>query len=564
MTTMQRLQKILSNSWLHLFFLFLLALSFRLYQPRIEEVFLSNDEVMLFQYSLKPLSIFYTPTIENTGIQLFRFFNFPWGPGTIFLSTLNSAVLSIIGISLTEFTITFPYIIIGSGTVILVYLIGKEIKGKLFGIVAAILLALFPAHIIISRAIAGNVVAGQFFFFLALFLFIKYLKTKKKGYKIVYYGVVAYYLITENQAIAIIPILIFASFIYTQEKKILYRIKESLKQLFSWEGFLLAFLIILPTLLSGIYLFLKGLGKQSYLNLPHSKIIIFDIYFYDVLKSIYSSAGPALFFLLLMSFFYYLFMIILRNQKKESLIFMFSFFVYSVPWFFFVRPYITNPPYNGYHLPIITSLIFLAAYFVEDIIRCGKTIRRGCVKFLYITMVIIAFLFISIHTSFVIFSEITMNERFFDISSITSGTQGKNNGIKTIGYYLRENSDADALIFADAELFVAQYYFGKEDIIAGLYLNPQKALQLFSEKLKTQHIDYVFINAENNPLFVDTLYNNNFSPVVYAVKDGKIKSILYANKRLEKDSIQVFDIETYDKLFNKKYGNIRGLFIDYE
>lgn len=562
MTKRQRIQKILSNSWLHIFFLFLLALSFRLYQPRIEEVFMRNDEVLLFQYSLKPLSIFYTSTLENSAAQLFRFFNFPWGPGTIFLSTVNSAFMSILGLSLTEFTITLPYLIIGSWTVILVYLIGKEIKGKLFGFVAAILLAFLPAHIIMSRTITGNAVAGQFFSLLALLLFIKYLKTKKSAYKIIGVGVVAYHLITENQAIAIIPIILFTSFLYTQEKKNLSRIKESIKQIFSWEGFLFAFLVILPTLLSWGYLFLKGLGNQSYLNLTHSKIIIPGIYPYDVLKSIYFSAGPALFFLLLLGFFYYLFMVMLGNIKKESFIFLFSFVVYSVPWFFLIPPY--NHPLNGYHLSMIMTLLFMAAYFVEDIIRYGKTLERRCVKFIYTTAIIITFLFISIHTAFVVFSEINMDERFFAISSLTSGTFGKNNGIKTMGYYLREYHNSDAVIFTDTGLFVAQYYFGREDIIAGLYLSPQESLQLFSEKLKTQQIDYVFISEENKLIFAVTLHNNDFFPVVYAVQDGKIKGILYAKGKSETDSSQVLDIETYDKLFNKKYGNIQGLFIDYE
>jgi hypothetical protein len=562
------------KTFLPLLLLFLLAFAIRLYSPRVGGVFLSSDEIYLFQYSLKPLSIIYTPSFDNFFVQLFRFFNFPWGWGTIFLSTAGTAIVTLFGLSITEFTITLPYIIVGSATVVLVYLTGKEIKGKLYGFIAALLIAFLPLHIIISRTIVGNIVSGIFFFFLSLFLFIKYFKTQKEFYRILGHIVVAYYFITENQAIGIIVVLLCTSFLYCQEKHILSRVIESIRQLISCRGCFFAGIIVLPTLFSALYLFMKGLSQQSYLNLSHSKPLMLGFYLQETVKSISKGTGTALFFLLIIGFFYYflfyfLIPFLFRKEKEKSLLFLSYFFGYGIPWFFLIQPYI-NTSTNGYHLHITVSLIFIAAHFVEDIILFCKKIHTAYFKIFYGMALLITFSFVALYTSLVIVSEITLNQDIVPISLINSGFEGENIGIKTIGYYIRGNTPRKTVVLTDVELFVAQYYFGR-NVSGELDLTPQETKMLFEKTLADENINYVFIKEDNLLLLNDLLKISGFVPRVYAVQKSEVKGILFMKSELlaEQEVISertpiILDIETYDPLFDQKYGTVQALFVDYE
>lgn len=557
------IKKILSNSLFHLFFLFSLALSIRLYNARTGDVFVSGDEAYLFQYSLKPLHLFYNPSLEYFFTELFRFFNFPWGWGNIFLSTLNIVILSLLKIPITEFTITFPYTIIGSLTIVIAYLLGKELHGKRFGLIVGVLLTFLPYHVISSRTIIGNVISGLFFFFLCFFFFIKYFKTNKEKFKNIGYLFLGYYLITENQAAGIIIVLLVASFFFSEKRNIIQRFIESIKSLISLSGIFLALLSILPTFAAGLYLLLKGLGQQSFLNLTHSKPIALGFYILDTFKSIHASAGTPLFFLLLTGLLYYILLVCIKKQQKESTIFFLSFLFYSIPWLFIIIPY-SAFVINGYHLYMIITLLFLAAYFVEDCFLCYKNIKTPTFKIVYSTLLLGIFSFIILYTSLVILSEIDIKEHGVPLTYIAANTQGKNNGIKTVGYYIRENTPTDTVLFADVELFVAEYYFGRTSI-AAFDLKPEESLNLFSTVVESKKIDYIFISKENVPLFEEVIQQETFYPTVYAFQDDTIKGILY--KKGETGAFKevlYLDIEKYDRFFDEKYGNVLALFVDYE
>jgi hypothetical protein len=143
------------------------------------------------------------------------------------------------------------------------------------------------------------------------------------------------------------------------------------------------------------------------------------------------------------------------------------------------------------------------------------------------------------------------------------GAAHENNGIKTIGYYIRKNLENDAIIFADVELFVAEYYFGQQvQVMAKLDLTPEQTRYFFAEAITTTDVDYVSLTAENEYLFTDILEIEGFFPIIYAVDGDQVKGILYKKQSGQK-TVQTLDIADYDKTFDLEYGNVKSLFVDY-
>lgn len=558
-TEKNRWYSFFSLSLVHIVFLFLFALLLRLYAFRIGEVFFSSDEVFLFQYSVKPLFVLYHPSSFTFFTELFRFFNFAWGWGTLVWSTLSAAVTIILRIPITEFTINIPYVFIGAGSVVLAYFVGKEIHGKLFGFIAAFLIALLPSHVGFSRSVGINAIVGLFFFFLSIFLFLKYFKTKKELYRVIGYCAIGFLIITENQSVGVLFVLGYISWLYCKEKNIFFRIYSCIKQLISIKGFFFAILIISPTLVSAMYLLSKGMIKQSYLNILHSKPMALNLYFFETLQTIYDNTGAALFFLLIIGVLYYCILLACGKQRKASTLFFFFFVFYSAPWFFLIIPeFIVLRGYNTY---TIVSLIFLTSYFIEDSIlyisRLKKTFFKLSSACLFGTMLG----FIGLYTFFSLSSAVYMHDHVtIHLPQAIFGSAQGNNGIKTIGYYIRENLPDNAVVFADTELFVTQYYCARTSV-GDLDLTPEETLDLFKKKIVTTPIEYVFLDKKNEMLFAKELSIEGFNPIAYATHNGDIKGILYAKDIFT--SVIILDIDTYDALFDKKYGNIPSLFVDY-
>ncbi len=565
---------------LHCIILFVIAVGIRLYHFRLGQVFISSDEVYFFQYAIKPLSLLFTPNIENIATELFRFFNFSWGWGTLIWSTISSAVTTALDLPITEFTINIPYVFIGVGTVILAYFLGKEIEGKTFGFIAAFLIAIFPSYVGSSRSISGNIV-GLFFFFLSLILFLTYFKTKNQQYKIGAYIVLGFHFITDNQALGIFFVIFYASFLYCSEKEFLPRLYASITQIISGKGIIFSLLIVSPTILAALYLTQKGMITHSYLNMFHSKPIELDFYFFETLQTIYDNIGAALFFFLIIGLFYYTATLLMRKRSKESTLFLFFFIFYSIPWFFMVVP--ASIVLRGYNTYMIVAMIFLATYFITDVLAYMQTRKTSFGKVTFTVMWASLLLFLLFYTGFALSSAIYAHDYFgVHLPIAIVGGVVENNGIKTAGYFVRDNLPSNAVLFTDQEVFVSEYYFGRE-VVGDLDLSASETMYLFQQLIhqgdnyaaydKYIHqpekkgysgsIMYVFITEQNVQLYKGTLHSAGFAPIMYVTHGNAIIATLYQKKQEQNYNVVVLDVEESDPLFDYKYGNLQSLFVDY-
>lgn len=546
---------------LHILILLFVAFSLRSYHFRLGEVITSSDEIHLYEYSLKPVYAIthglFLWDLSLFATELFRFFNFAWGWGTILWSSIFVFFLTLFHIPLTEVTMHLPYVFVGVFSVLAAYFLGKELVNERYGFFAAFFIALLPSHIAYSRSIGVNGIVGLFFFFLTLLFFVRYLKTNKKKNLVLTYCFFALYFVSDNQGIGILPLLFFAAFLYSKEKG-WKRFFAPLHRCFSFKGIFAFLLILLPTIFGALYLWSAGLLKNSYLNLFHSKPFILSFYGKAVLLSLVDNAGIIFISFLLLAFFYALFRLFFRPSKEMLLVFAW-FFMYTAPWLFFVPP--TSVDLRVYNTPTLCALIFLSCFLLTDLLSHVYTIRSS----LWRTTGVAVFsliLILLIGSSLLVTAKAVYG---YDTLSLYApapgfGAVNENNGMKALAYYARKSLPSDAALFVDSESFPAQYYFQRK-IVGSLDLSLQEIAALL--ETTEDPFDYAFIQAENKDLLEPLLLKKGFVPIVIAIEENDIQGILYTTSPLEGKSITHLSIKTHDALFDTTYGTLSALYIDF-
>jgi len=219
------------------------------------------------------------------------------------------------------------------------YLLSREFWGKQAAVLTAVVFTLFPYHL------AMVYIRGAFAEFLALsliplvlFLFIRFIKTKKIFYGLIGSLVLALLFLSHNiQSLFFLPVLIiYLAYVYRKDLKKMYKKTAA----FIVLGLGLAAFFILPALFELKHLELIGLNKGDY-NYHN-----FFLSFVDLLPPKWSSydyfqIGAVGLIILLMSVYY--FFIKRRTLKDDQLrnlvffltaIFVFSFLSLSASAFF--------------------------------------------------------------------------------------------------------------------------------------------------------------------------------------------------------------------------------------
>lgn len=562
-----------SKTSVHIVTLTIIALLLRLYKLRSGEVLISSDEVFLFEYAVKPVYAFFHPSLETIATELFRFFNFGWGWGNLFFGTLFFFFYNLFGIPFTEATINLPYVFVGTGSVIIAYFLGREIHSARYGFIAAFLIAILPSHISFSRSIGVNGISGLFCFLVTLYLFVRHFKTKEEKYKLLGYLSLAYYFFSDNQAIAVIPLLLFASYVYSPHLSFLKRTFFAVRQIMSTKGILISICLSLPAVLGAIYLSTKGLALHSYFNIFHSKPIIFSFYGEYVYSSFISNIGSLYTIVLLIGFLFYLLLLIRGLVNRESLIILVWLLLYTIPWLFLVYP--SSYELRVYNTYSLSALIFLTSYFIcflFSVLEKPYLFKRLNLLYSYclIFLCILFFVHTLLITAGAVYSTSSLDD---EIPVPVFGHARDNNGIKTIGYYVREHISADSVIFADVESFNAHFYFNRT-VLADLDLSSEQIYrQLFSHLYpdlnsseSNVRFDYAFIQRKHVIILAPLLEQNGYRIIVIAVNNNEEEiAYLYANTReIDMDTTSlILHIKEYDKLFNDRYGTLDALYIDY-
>ncbi len=546
-----------------LFFAFLL----RILYFRIGETFTASDEIYLVQNSLKPLTFLLGYSLPHYIAELFRFFNFNWGWGTLAIDTVFIFFLHILKIPLTEATIEFPYILIGTGAVFLIYLLGKEMKNEWVGLCAALLLAITPEQVSISRSGGVNTIASTFFFLLTLYLFLYYFREKR--YAFLSFFMLGIYFGVDFQFYGILPLLFFLGILllYTGNPS-----KDSIaviKHLLWTPRALFFFIPVFPIILAALYLWSIDFVHNSYIIHIFQKTSYWGFYFFDFASILYQDVGPAFFVLFICGLFYTLFLISRRKLDKMHFFVLLWFCIEVFPWLFVVDP-LTTVEFD-YIMHPTSALILLSAFFLFDLKN-----RLQDRKLLFALLCLVIIIPTLLMTSALVYKKIpfykdysltykeekgkTQMEVFGTTLQVHRGSKGINTGIKSAGYYIREHAASNAIIFSDQESFITEYYMGRQ-VVGDLDLFDEEEILASYDQWKVKaNVSYVYLQENGFTQLTERITEDGFSPLVIVMNENTTVGVLYGKEAKE---IEIYEIAVVDPLFDKKYGNIQSLYVDY-
>ncbi len=561
-----------------LFLILVIALLLRLHDFKQGEVFVSSDEVYAFEIAAKPIYGVLSGDILELATQLFRYFNYPWGWTSLIGTTIVTFILVLFHIPITEFTINLAGIFIGLLSISSLYILCIIVTEKrLIAFFSALILAILPVHVSLSRSVTVNNMYSTTLFFLTLCFFISYFKKseeeREQSKKDLAFGMITlgFYLGADNQFPGILPVLFFSGILFYNQKTMFQRIVGVVRSFFN-KYLLLFFCVNLPLILGAIYLAQKGMFNSSYLNLFHSKPLIWSLYYNDFFRALYDDAGPVLVVIFVISFIYNFCCILWKKEQRRARLFVFIWFgITAFPWLFLLSPEIAW--FQLYIIQPLSCLVILSAFFFHDVLEGIGAIRKRWLRTTTMTIsVFIIFcvlLFTFASTSNLVYKTNYFGWQFTPIF----GQVGDNNGIKTIGYYVREHLPADSIIFADVESFNAHYYFNRT-VLADLDLSSEQIYrQLFSHLYpdlnsseSNDRFDYAFIQKKHVSILAPLLEQNGYHIIAIAVNNNEQEiAYLYADSRELRNSNTslILHIKEYDKLFNDRYGTLDALYIDY-
>ncbi|MFH1453835.1 MAG: glycosyltransferase family 39 protein [Armatimonadota bacterium] len=528
----------------YLFYILIIAFLLRVYKCRINVDFSSGDEAGFVLSAVYWVKLFKCGGLPEFVKTFYRIASVTWGYGYQMVVFINILILRLFNITLNEFTLTIPYILMGTADCLLIYLLVKELYNKYAGIFASLILAVSPWHILCSRT-AGNHAVPVFLLLAALYFFVISLKTKlkEKKYYIPASVFMGLYIISDGQFPAFVMLVFVIAYLFTRNTNNL----EFLKYVFNRKILAFPVLFMLPVIFIQIYLILINKAVYGYLGHYFEKNSKLGFYLLDVLTYLKYNCGILLLILFITAFFYALNKL-KRLEPVSCAYFMLA--LYAMPWLFLIPKESTMV--QTYLFPIELSLIILAGVFIADIAKYVK--GYNIVNALVLTAVIIITLFYS--ASIYNYKIMTDELVLYNTGLLP------NYGVKTAGYFIRQNytEDKNLKVFTDLEPPLGKYYFSDFKILSDFDINrdnKEELIDLFNKYRYRADIaavtlpSYLTLKDElNKEGFKLSVIVTDHYRVIFMVMDKKTKMPVISS------------VEQYDRMFDAKYGNLKGLFCE--
>lgn len=322
-----------------------------------------------------------------------------------------------------EFAARLVPVLFALSGIFLIYLLGKEIKNKKLGLLAALFLTLNPWFWMISNRILLDVPLTTLAILNSYFL-IKLYKTKEN--KFLALSIISFILIilTKSVGIMFLPLnIIIIFYVYFRNK-----IKNPLKYIIP----------ILLTIVFTLFLFWSQISKYiKYLSLDKIKsnyLIINNIF--DVLFGYVPSQLYLLLYLAAIVFFIALIYLIIKSNQR----FVYYFLLLWIASVFIFRLFFGSSDIVRYVLPALPALLLLILLVLYELLTKIE------IKYIYIIL-LIAIISIPL---------------LLQGAQINKFTSYSKTGFREAGTWLKENVDPDNSIIYAGSPFQTQYYSGFE------------------------------------------------------------------------------------------------------
>jgi len=254
------------------------------------------------------------------------------------------------------FLIKFLLPLVGTLTIFLVYLLGKEMFNKKIGIISAAIISFVPIHIIYSGKILNDVFV-TFFITLSFLFFWKGFDKGNEKYKIFWGITLGIGLLTRYTLLWIIPL--FPAYLWIRNKSLNF-----LRDKYLWYGTIGFFVVLIPWLIYGIFeynnpigAFIHGAKASGYWGGHQAWIFFFQNNWY-----IFSISG-ILFVLSLIWIFY------VRDYKKREI---YLLLIWSL--FYLMMLMIMPHKEERFIIPIIPAISLIIGYSLNKVKSYKKII----------------------------------------------------------------------------------------------------------------------------------------------------------------------------------------------
>ncbi len=194
--------------------IFALALALRLYRLRVGETINSSDEMTFIYPALSFLAAFEPFSVDELLFQTAKLLTFQYGFPVPLVSLGGLAVCALLGLTINEFSLLFPFALIGSLSCVAAYFLALKVHSRTAGILAGFLMAVLPWQITTSRVTGINGGVAAFLTLAALGALWGYFETGRSFWASL---CLAAYLGVENQFYLIAPAVVLMSYLSVQE-----------------------------------------------------------------------------------------------------------------------------------------------------------------------------------------------------------------------------------------------------------------------------------------------------------------------------------------------------------
>ncbi|MCK5610737.1 glycosyltransferase family 39 protein [Candidatus Pacearchaeota archaeon] len=490
-----------------------------------------------------------------------------YGPITPLISEICTSILLIFGVTITEFWWTVPFSVIGTLTVVAIYLMLKKITDRNNALITTAAIALFSVHVETSRYSYGYECVNLFLAILTVSVFISYLKTNNERTGWLMSLLFSFYIISHPHFIVLLLVLIWTAVIYRREKKT----KINLVKILSLPVIAIIYLTCLTIFM------VKTRGQIYFMSTIHN-------YMHYVLRSpiahyflkagsIQSEASTVLIRLLKEEIYLCVLVSTLisipfgikdvKHFRKRSIFFVWGA-IYLVPYY--ILKLIGDVGMVKYlSFGAVPMLIYVMLLALDRVKNISKTIWVSFILIIFLCVTCIDVFMISfketINNGRLVFREVSAEERL-------TGIYHPDAGFKTLGYYVRQYIPEGAVIFSHVPVepeevgnedaygyfshSLIHYYLGRHIKYAMHYKSYQAMRREFDSRI--DEIDIVITSADNKKYF-DSAPDFEIKSVISGkTLNGKKRDLLYIYSRDELTIPQIqMDVAEYNQKYDKMY-----------
>lgn len=467
----------------------------------------------------------------------------PHGILPSFIAITTMTVVGLLGIHISEFWWNFPFIVINVSSLVLAAIIVARVYTPRAGVLAAFLIAILPLHASLSRASGVNiplVLDCQFVTVLAFFHYFEEPTPRSAKWASIALAVN----LTVEVLFPILLAMVFAiGLIAVKPSKpmLAMRIHRVQKLMFDKRVMLLPFAIIFCN-----FLMLVGYvnGWFSYggvaARLMEGSDRKLGIYFTDFWNNATYSVGNIAFPLLLLLALAGL--PALFRFEKRAIPLMWAL-VYLLPFLLFTRPHVFE-----YFLLSTVPLSLNAAIVFLEWWKQANWKRWIAATALPLLATIFALRMLSMVFNIDVVPALGTGR--------ATGSIASDQGLKTAGWWVRDHSQPDEVVFADStfEEYQIWYYVRRSFIGVTDAETPDEAYLLLESDPRQpsyylvphDHVDLLTAYADPQPYLAVTVVNNN-TPLLYIYSDTPQEP-------------EILDVSEGNSRFDEQFGTWRAMF----